>query len=257
MKMSVFFLKLWFNGIPTDDMIQKCAIPLVLKCVCCISSQSENAEHLFYHSEAAKSSLNHFANIFGIDITHDSSWKQRCINWWVNSKGQSQDRMLAAAIHLIIAWELWWLRNDIRHNDSQLVHSSIHHKVLKWIQDLNLVINPKKKLSLSGSITIKSLRLQVKHVLIKKPVLVQWNPPLGNDLKLNIDGASKGNPGISGCGGVIRNNKEEMILAFSEYLETGSNNRVEMCALYSRLLTCYQLDIRCISIESDSQLLVN
>lgn len=75
-------------------------------------------------------------------------------------------------------------------------------------------------------------------------------------LKLNIDGAARGNPGDSGCRGIVQNSLGEVIFAFSESLDVGSNNKAEMCALWSGLFLCYQLDILSINVETDSLLLV-
>lgn len=75
-------------------------------------------------------------------------------------------------------------------------------------------------------------------------------------LKLNIDGASKGNPRLAGCGGILRDSNGEMIMAFSEFLGWGSNNFAEISALLSGLLICYQIGVPKVLIESDSKLLV-
>lgn len=257
LKLSVFFWRLWFKGIPTDDRIQRCAIPIVSKCSCCTNPSMENAEHLFFQSEVAQHTWNHFATLFGIDISHDSNWQQRCKNWWSKTLKNSQDMILASIVPTLILWELWKLRNEIRHEVSSFSMQTVIYRVLNWIRELNLLIKPKKKVSFSGIISLQMLNVQMKTVKIKRPTLVQWKPPTGNLLKLNIDGASKGNPGRAGCGGVVRNSSGDLILAFSEYLEIGTNNKAEMQGLYSGLLICYQLGIFEISVETDSQLLVH
>jgi hypothetical protein len=49
--------------------------------------------------------------------------------------------------------------------------------------------------------------------LRKKPTMTppastsQWNPPPERFVKMNFDGASKGNPGQAGYGGVFQTNK--------------------------------------------------
>lgn len=49
----------------------------------------------------------------------------------------------------------------------------------------------------------------------KKPILVKWFLPPSGTLKLNIDGASKDNPKLTGCGGVLRPNNCSIIDNFS------------------------------------------
>jgi hypothetical protein len=54
-----------------------------------------------------------------------------------------------------------------------------------------------------------------------------WRPPQKGFIKLNFDGASKGNPGPAGAGGVFRNHKGEPLLFFATNLGITSNNAVE------------------------------
>jgi ribonuclease HI len=44
---------------------------------------------------------------------------------------------------------------------------------------------------------------------------VIWHPPVFNWIKCNIDGACKGNPGLSSCGGIFRNSEAAFIGAFA------------------------------------------
>ncbi|MQM19265.1 hypothetical protein Taro_052266 [Colocasia esculenta] len=57
----------------------------------------------------------------------------------------------------------------------------------------------------SFSFTFNAFRTRLK--------LIRWIPPL-HGLCLNVDGASKGNPGISGGGGCVRNSNGDILLAF-------------------------------------------
>ena len=58
-----------------------------------------------------------------------------------------------------------------------------------------------------------------------------WHPPLEGYLKYNIDGASKGNPGTAGYGGVLRNAEGSIISIFHCHLGTATNNMVELMAM--------------------------
>lgn len=42
-----------------------------------------------------------------------------------------------------------------------------------------------------------------------------WHPPIFKWIKCNIDGACKGNPGPSSCGGVFRNSEVDFLGAFA------------------------------------------
>ena len=50
-------------------------------------------------------------------------------------------------------------------------------------------------------------------------------------LKVNIDGAFKGNPGLAGFGGVIRDEQGQIKEIFHGHLGKATNNMVELMAL--------------------------
>jgi len=72
---------------------------------------------------------------------------------------------------------------------------------------------------------------------------------------VNIDGASRGNPGLSAIGIIIKNN-EKILKEHSEFLGVRTNNQAEYEALIRALEICNTLDKE-ITIFSDSDLLVN
>lgn len=74
-------------------------------------------------------------------------------------------------------------------------------------------------------------------------------------LIINIDGASRGNPGLSGIGiEIIKENSK--ILEHREFVGYKTNNQAEYTALKKAMQIAFGLD-DCITILSDSQLLVN
>ena len=58
-----------------------------------------------------------------------------------------------------------------------------------------------------------------------------WHSPPQRFLKFNIDGASKGNPGTTSFGGVLRDEEGYIILIFHNHLRRATNNMVELMAL--------------------------
>ena len=88
---------------------------------------------------------------------------------------------------------------------------------------------------------------------------ISWSLPLEVFLKLNIDRASKGNPGSSGGGVVLRNHWGQLVLVGSYYYGHCSNMEAEMKALLSGLLLLHDngLEVYPSIIESDSKILVD
>ncbi|MQM02314.1 hypothetical protein Taro_035080 [Colocasia esculenta] len=106
------------------------------------------------------------------------------------------------------------LRHLIPQDMSQL-HLSSHEDLCVWA--------PTSK----GNFTLKSAYEQVP---IKAVKIVRWNPPL-HGLLLNVDGASKGNPGPCGGGGIIRDTTGTMLVAFSHFYGAGSSLLAEVRAM--------------------------
>jgi len=70
-----------------------------------------------------------------------------------------------------------------------------------------------------------------KKIDMRELVKDFWNPPLEGFLKYNIDGASKGNPGMEVVGGVLRDENRSIISLFYGHLGKATNNMVELMAL--------------------------
>ena len=74
-------------------------------------------------------------------------------------------------------------------------------------------------------------------------------------LEVHIDGASRGNPGLSAIGVIIKHD-EKILREYSEFLGIRTNNQAEYEALRRALEICNKLDKE-ITVFSDSELLVN
>ncbi|KAI3465658.1 hypothetical protein Pfo_022321 [Paulownia fortunei] len=86
-------------------------------------------------------------------------------------------------------------------------------------------------------------------MLIQK---VSWNRPPQDWIKLNSDGASKGNPGLAGIGGIVRDEFENLVNAFLVFVGETTNMVAEIQALAFGLQRCFERGYHRIWIESDS-----
>lgn len=73
---------------------------------------------------------------------------------------------------------------------------------------------------------------------------------------LNFDGASKGNPGLSGAGAVIYKNRQE-IWSSCKFIGCKTNNQAEYSALILGLEGALALGIKTLSVLGDSLLVIN
>src|SRR5437899_12792408 len=70
------------------------------------------------------------------------------------------------------------------------------------------------------------------------------------------DGASRGNPGISGAGALVKTDEGEVLAEISEFLGVGTNNRAEYEAVRLGLERALVLGAREVDVYMDSELVV-
>ena len=70
------------------------------------------------------------------------------------------------------------------------------------------------------------------------------------------DGASRGNPGESGIGVIVRNAGGEVVLSISEYIGKTTNNVAEYTALITLLRRMAHVPCTRLEVQSDSELMV-
>lgn len=73
---------------------------------------------------------------------------------------------------------------------------------------------------------------------------------------INVDGLSKGNPGPSAIGVVIRDAQGRLVDSISNRIGMATNNQAEYRALIAALERAIELNAKEIHLESDSELLV-
>jgi ribonuclease HI len=73
---------------------------------------------------------------------------------------------------------------------------------------------------------------------------------------LNVDGASRGNPGPSAIGVIIKDEEKQVIDRISEKIGYTTNNQAEYRALIAGLRKAISLGAKQITVNSDSELMV-
>ncbi len=75
-------------------------------------------------------------------------------------------------------------------------------------------------------------------------------------LILNVDGASRGNPGPAAIGVTIKDENQQLIASISECIGQTTNNQAEYRALIAGLKKAISLGARQVVVNSDSELMV-
>ncbi|GLJ44534.1 hypothetical protein SUGI_0935120 [Cryptomeria japonica] len=86
---------------------------------------------------------------------------------------------------------------------------------------------------------------------------IRWMAPPKDWVKLNFDGACKGNPRDFGFGVVIRNNASKIVHGVYGGLSKATNNEAEIRALEAGLNLCVQNGISKVLIKGDYQVIIN
>lgn len=84
----------------------------------------------------------------------------------------------------------------------------------------------------------------------------QFRYPKEKFIKLNFDGASKGNPGNAGFGGIFRDSEENTKWVYVEWEGEMTNNKAELWEVHQGLRTAVRNNYRNLEIEGDSQVVV-
>ena len=88
-------------------------------------------------------------------------------------------------------------------------------------------------------------------------IAVRWEKPPLNWYKLNTNGASCGNPGRAGGGGVIRDNAGNWIRGFARYIGYTTSIIAEFWALRDGLNLAIQLGVQNLEVELDAKVIVD
>lgn len=83
-----------------------------------------------------------------------------------------------------------------------------------------------------------------------------WMPPPSGVCKLNFDGSSRGNPGLSGFGCVIRDSQVDIIKIVPGPLGIADSTKAEVIGLHLGLQEVRALNLNQTLVEGDSSVVV-
>ena len=89
---------------------------------------------------------------------------------------------------------------------------------------------------------------------------MRWEKPPHGWVKLNTDGghgAAKGNPGLVGYGGLIRDDHGNWMAGFAKRIETCTSFVAELWGLRNGLTLCNNLNIPSLIVELDARAIVD
>lgn len=166
-----------------------------------------------------------------------------------------------------LTWTIWKQRNRRIFQDE---YRNTEHSKETIMINIRQLIQTKCKVDTSEKSSTRDLRilklfqLDVDHSITMSRHQQQPNsesnswkcPPVGG-LKLNFDGASRGNPGMAGIGGIIRNHEGEILHIYCRDLGEGMNNEMEFAALEQGLRILRNMHNCTAVVEGDSTLVIS
>ncbi|KAH0746243.1 hypothetical protein KY285_007900 [Solanum tuberosum] len=158
------------------------------------------------------------------------------------------------AIPAIVTWELWKMRNSIRHDkkvsfDKMFSQCQMAvHRLIKanypWLKNIPL--------QWSGMF---DLLQRYRPTLFYH--IVRWTRPKEGWVKCNTDGASRGNPGMSSYGFCLRDSSGDLLYAEAKRIGFATNMVAEITAIWKAMRYCKEQGYANIFLETDSLSLKN
>eukprot|EP00253_Pinus_taeda_P007130 PITA_07130 len=167
----------------------------------------------------------------------------------------------------LILWSIWKERNKriLKNQGSQIediwkrLCGNLQETLMlrSWSQE-DLPSQTNEKSILDNWQLVLPQELQ-KHDRAKSSSInnCKWQVPPKNSYKLNFDGASKGNPGTIGFGGIIRNHEGSLLQIYFGNIGWDTNNSAELEGLWQGLTLAWNLNLQPLVMEGDSQILIN
>ncbi|XP_058087470.1 uncharacterized protein LOC131234549 [Magnolia sinica] len=163
--------------------------------------------------------------------------------------------------HVLGRWLQWRLaeivdsapvviRNEAKYEGRKMrVASSIAW--IKWWVDL--ILQKDAVINWNSSKGRRFLGISLPKDRPMRCHIIRWNKPVAGWVKLNVDGSSRENPGLSGGESVCHGDTGHMIFAFSSGYGVCSNNIAEVRAIHDGIYFCLLRGLKNIVVESDSE----
>ncbi|XP_071924882.1 uncharacterized protein [Coffea arabica] len=221
---SVLHSQLLVGKLSLVDALWRVGVQVVSKCVCYHEGVTEVLEHVFSEGQVAVGVWEYFGIICGV-ARRGFSLRAWLTAWWMSTPRSDERRLLFTILPSFICWHIWKAWNKAYYEGVRMYVARLY----EWSR-------------------VKPPRYSVQ--------LVGWKVKVAGTLTLNTDGCSKGNSGVSGGGGVLRDAVGVPYFAFSASFRDGSSLRAEALAPATGLRLCLQKGFTNINIQVNSLLLV-
>ncbi|KAL0303262.1 UNVERIFIED_CONTAM: putative ribonuclease H protein [Sesamum radiatum] len=217
--------------------------------------EEEAVYHLFLQNNHSLTTWKFFAGKFNITLPQSSIIPTFIQAWKLNPRHSLK---LRDVIPMIILWNIWTSRNDAKHRKKPFNAQVIISKTWYHLQNL-CRSNIWKPEHLKGdAFAVGLLKLKIPETQnYQNCKTVYWLKPDPGWVKLNTNGASKGNPGLAGAGGNVREYEGKVIFAFSEPIGLTNNMVAEMHVVLRGLGICLKKGFSKVWLELDALYIIH
>jgi len=272
-KVDHFSWLLAHDSVLTMDVLKRKGWEGPSRCSLCLKNE-ETLNHLFlecsYAKEVWKIATSPWKPKFPVNIPS-------LFGTWANLSpfsSHKKDKLACAWLTLprFIFWKIWLERNSrifrgisytplqvvikiksllgdfLRFQPWQQIHPPLEPLEDSWITSLNPGLLGKLPDLPPPQLASWELRKESEEFR-------NWRKGLNRN-SLFFDGASKGNPGEAGGGGVLLGPDENLIIKYSWGMGTNTNNLAEALALWQGLLLAQAEGIRDLNVYGDSRIII-
>nr|XP_016513320.1 PREDICTED: uncharacterized protein LOC107830307 [Nicotiana tabacum] len=211
----------WRAKLSLGDFMRRLGYFMPSRCWCCADPKEKTLVHLFFTSKAATIVWKYFLGRAGIAVDGLTLHQKR--------------------------------RNSLKYREIVSV-SRVIYQVSTTLQALVQVRKPSLRVPHRWQELLSMLENYTPRLKVDK---VLWEFPMEGWIKVNIDGASRRNPGRSSIGFCVRDEVGDLRYTLGMEIAEGSNTEAEAVAIVEALKLCKTQNYSQIWLQTDSLLLKN
>ena len=155
-------------------------------------------------------------------------------------------------------WEIWKGQNSSCFKGNTMNVIEIMRHVTQWLRITHFLASIAAKHSSSVCDAVRVWGIHITLTIIRTSVrFVMWTPPQPRHLKLNVDGASTGNPSQAWGRDILHDDRGRIIFAFSHFYDVHTSTTTEAMGIRDSLLLSEARDLWDIVLKSNSRVLVD
>lgn len=217
--------KLALNICATDDNLNKRKVKLASRCCFC-KKEEESRDHILWYCNCSEIIWRWLGNMF--NFINPSSFEEVFAMAKQTSPGNKEIWKVASFITIR---EIWFMRKKCIYEEEPCNLEGLKRRIIQLTRECEVRLKAPMWNSPYDLQMLKFFGLKSRKVNYTRVKEIFFQLPPQNQIVLCCDGASRGNPGVSGYGFIGRRHTGEFLIAFSGGLGISTNYVVEVLAI--------------------------